>query len=320
MKINKKNKCPVCRSVSSYKYKGYDILYNTTNKEFHIFECVICKALFLKPFPTKEQTFAFYPTHYYSYSADDNVGFFEKVKQIIIKSKMEPQKKLSLYESILITLFKNKFSGIPLYKKRNAAFLDIGCGNGSNLKLLNKYGWKTYGIELDKNAVKHAKKQGLNVTQKSLEDASFKGVKFDCIRIWHVFEHLTDPHLAMKKLSSLLKDNGEILMAVPNTDSFARKLFGTYWYGLDVPRHVINYSPHTLTYLCAQYDLRITEVRYASVGAYIASISHFLRKNFGFTSNLINNLFLVFLTAPLDFASDLLGKGDTIFLKIKKEI
>lgn len=311
--------CPVCSAKEkSFLFTAYDILYCMTDNKFTLLKCENCSALYILPFPTQKETETFYPKNYYSYEVITEEGFFEKLKRKIIQSKVGDKSKLTIFDRILITIFQSKFSGVPLYRKEKGKFLDIGCGTGKNLSLVKEYGWEVYGLELDERAVLYAQSKGLNVNQDSLESFDSKDMKFDCIRIWHVFEHLTDPHVALEKMRMLLTSEGEILMAVPNAMSFARIIFGRYWYGLDVPRHVIHYSPQSLRVLCKYHNLQITNIRYASCGSFIASISNFLRREFGYQGNLINNTFLVFLFSPLDYMSDLFHMGDTIFLKIRK--
>lgn len=312
-------KCPVCQSKkNSFIFFAYDILYKMVNDKFSIRHCHHCKALFISPFPSQKETEKYYPSSYYSYDVNESVGFFENLKKKIIKSKMENDFPLTLIEKVLVFIFQGKFSGIPLYRRESGKFLDIGCGNGKNLKVLKKYGWDAYGIELDKRAVEYARRQGLQVENSSIEEADFYGTKFDCIRIWHVFEHLTDPQTAIQKIRELLSDDGEILMAVPNAQSVACAIFGKYWYGLDVPRHVVSYSPRTLRYLAEKNGLEITEIRYASCGSFVGSISNFFRRKAGYTGNLINNMALILLFSPFDFMSDLFHRGDTIFIKMKR--
>lgn len=323
MPVEKRIICPVCSSdKTKFCYFAFDILYKTVKEKFSIYKCAVCKALFIFPFPSREETKKFYPKNYYSYKARDETkkdkSFFSRIKSNIIRYYMEPECKLSFLDKLLVSLFKNKFSGIPLHRKKNGKFLDIGCGTGDNLEILNKYGWKAYGIEIDERAVEYARSKGLNATRNSIESCVFPNKMFDCIRIWHVFEHLTNPHSALQKLRHFLKDDGEILMAVPNTYSFAYKLFGRYWYNLDVPRHVVSYSPETLRYILQKNGLRCTHITYASCGSLVGSFSNFLRYHFCFKGNLINNIFLIFLFALFDFLSDILKRGDIIFLKIVK--
>ena len=314
------NKCPLCKSNNiKYSLTGKDLLYKISDHEYPIFACDNCSAMFLNPFPSAEQTSQFYPKSYYSYETSHADGFFEKVRKNIVEYHLNPKNKLSLIDKFFVFIFRSKFSGIPLYKKKGGKFLDIGCGIGSNLKLLNSYGWETHGIEIDENAVKHARKNGLNVTKNTIENVDFGINKFDCIRLWHVLEHLTNPISALNKIKLQLSPNGEILIAVPNTNSFAKKLFRNYWYSLDTPRHVINYSSKTIQYLCQKNQLKISKIQYSSAASFLGGISHLLRSHLNFEGNLVNNYFLLILLSPLDFISDMLHQGDTIFVKITHE-
>jgi 2-polyprenyl-3-methyl-5-hydroxy-6-metoxy-1,4-benzoquinol methylase len=311
----KSNKCPVCSNLDIFfSHFGKDFLYQLSNKQLKLFKCNQCHAIFINPVPTETEVKKFYPKTYYSYQKKQKKGFFDKVKSLIIKFNLE-KTKINLFEKILIIIFKPKFGGLPLYKKQNARFLDIGCGTGENLSILNQYDWKSFGIELDKEAVAIARKNNLNVKQSSLEKISFKE-KFDCIRIWHVFEHLKNPNTSLKKIKSLLKKDGEILMAVPNSKSLAYKLFRQYWYNLDCPRHLINYCPETIAFLCKKHGLKITEIKFATVGFLLGGISNYLR-SLNIQNNLINKLLLVLIFSPLDYLADMLKLGDVIFLKIR---
>jgi 2-polyprenyl-3-methyl-5-hydroxy-6-metoxy-1,4-benzoquinol methylase len=289
-----------------------------TPDRFSVLECRNCHALFINPFPNQEQTSKFYPQNYYSYEISNHPkGFFENLKKKIIDYHTNPKAKFNFFDKILILIFKNKFSGVPLYRKEGGKFLDIGCGSGANLKTVKEYGWKAYGIELDEKAVTYAKRSGLDVECVSLEKAIFP-TKFDSIRIWHVFEHLTNPNESIKKISEILDDDGEILMAIPNSNSWAKKIFKKYWYSLDIPRHIIIYSPETLNQILKNNNLKIKELKFASCGSFVGSISNFLKFNFGYNGNLINNIFLISIFSIFDYLSDIFKKGDTIFITINK--
>ena len=67
--------------------------------------------------------------------------------------------------------------------------------------------------------------------------------------MFHVLEHLTDPRLGLEYAAELLQPEGILIIQVPNVSSMQARLFGNSWYGLDVPRHVINYTPKALGFL-----------------------------------------------------------------------
>jgi hypothetical protein len=77
--------------------------------------------------------------------------------------------------------------------------------------------------------------------------------------MFHVLEHLTDPRLCLKSVRGLLQPGGILILQVPNISSIQARLFGNFWYGLDVPRHVVNYTSKALGFLLrdAGFEFRI---------------------------------------------------------------
>jgi SAM-dependent methyltransferase len=61
------------------------------------------------------------------------------------------------------------------------------------------------------------------VTEATIESVQIQE-KFDYIYLIHTLEHLDDPIAALKKISSLLKDGGVLLVAVPNARALSRQI------------------------------------------------------------------------------------------------
>ena len=140
MKTSQNNQCPVCGSSDlKYQFEGEDILYRVVRGKYKVLQCIQCYALFIVPFPSEKETSKFYPKTYYSYEIGQKKSFFTKIRENIIQSNLGFKTRFSLLEQLAIALFKNKFAGLPLYSKENGFFLDIGCGNGSNLKVLKRF-------------------------------------------------------------------------------------------------------------------------------------------------------------------------------------
>ena len=109
----------------------------------------------------------------------------------------------------------------------NSLVLDIGCSQGLLGEVLKKEKkCKVYGIELDKDAIKIAKKQNyyeeiynFNITDKNNKNyKNFfnKKFKFDYIVFSDVLEHLINPSEILFEFGKILKDNGNILISLPN--------------------------------------------------------------------------------------------------------
>jgi 2-polyprenyl-3-methyl-5-hydroxy-6-metoxy-1,4-benzoquinol methylase len=98
----------------------------------------------------------------------------------------------------------------------DARILEVGCGTGSNLNLLQRFG-RVEAIEPDDAARKLARlRGGVEVMDGMLPD----GVKlddfaYDLIVMLDVLEHIPDDRSALEALRSKLRAGGRILLTVP---------------------------------------------------------------------------------------------------------
>ena len=87
-------------------------------------------------------------------------------------------------------------------------------------------------------------------------EAPFRRESFDVITCFDVLEHLYEPRQVMTRVSEWLKPGGIFYVLVPNLDSAEARVFGSYWHGLELPRHLFHYSPAALKFLAASAGLR----------------------------------------------------------------
>jgi SAM-dependent methyltransferase len=127
---------------------------------------------------------------------------------------------------------------------RAGRLLDLGCGDGSFLLQAREEGWQVRGTEFSPQL---ARGRGLDVAE-SLDELGGNEL-FDCITLWHSFEHLRDPLCTMRRLRELLAPGGALLLAVPDSGGLQARLFGRYWLHLDVPRHLFHYTRRSLSAL-----------------------------------------------------------------------
>jgi SAM-dependent methyltransferase len=132
--------------------------------------------------------------------------------------------------------------GIPPGK-----LLDVGCGDGRIPAQLRRRGWSAEGVEVDPEAVAHARmKHGLSVHHGSLETLRFPDEAFDAIVMNHVVEHVHDPVALLRECGRILRSGGRLIVVTPNTKSLGHRIFGKDWGHLDPPRHLHLFSRGTL--------------------------------------------------------------------------
>jgi SAM-dependent methyltransferase len=94
--------------------------------------------------------------------------------------------------------------------------LDIGCGNGSFLRLARQLGWSVTGTEFTQSTVEALHAEGLDCLQGGLDNPALQCRQFDLIHLNHVFEHVEQPVELLRQAAGLLAKGGLILIEVPN--------------------------------------------------------------------------------------------------------
>jgi SAM-dependent methyltransferase len=124
----------------------------------------------------------------------------------------------------------------------NGTVLDIGAASGSRLLELRELGWTDlHGIELVPAAAARARAHGLDVICGSVEATldAFADQSFDVIVTNMVLEHLANPFEVVRRVATKLRPGGQFLFSTITRDSLDAKLFGKYWCGFDLPRHLV---------------------------------------------------------------------------------
>jgi len=124
--------------------------------------------------------------------------------------------------------------------KKSGRVLEIGCGLGDLLHFLEE-NFETYGIDISDYAIKKAKKKAKNSilkVMKAKDIDAFRKNFFDVIVSCHLLEHLPNPSLVLAKIGQILKKDGIVLIAVPNTSSLGRKMKKQNWVGLRDKTHI----------------------------------------------------------------------------------
>ena len=81
--------------------------------------------------------------------------------------------------------------------------------------------------------------------------------RFDSVSMWHVLEHVYDLNKIIEHLNRIIRNNGILIIAVPNHKSLDAKKYKNYWAAWDVPIHVNHFSPTTITNLMSKYNFTL---------------------------------------------------------------
>jgi 2-polyprenyl-3-methyl-5-hydroxy-6-metoxy-1,4-benzoquinol methylase len=91
--------------------------------------------------------------------------------------------------------------------------LDIGCSGGVLVEQLQLNGFDAYGIDSSSVCSDLVKEIGLKIENVPLEN--YKEKDFGLITILNTLEHMHSPRKALEKIHSILKDDGKLMIVVP---------------------------------------------------------------------------------------------------------
>jgi 2-polyprenyl-3-methyl-5-hydroxy-6-metoxy-1,4-benzoquinol methylase len=161
---------------------------------------------------------------------------------------------------ISLRRWRRQLDAISQYKTAGS-ILDVGCSSGGFLASLKGSSWKLHGIEASRPTADRARAlTGGEIFAGDVADAKFPAGSFDVITCSDVLEHLYEPREVFKKVYNWLKPGGIFYILVPNIMSWEAGMFRTYWYGLDLPRHIHHYSTNSLAALSKSADLRLVRI------------------------------------------------------------
>ena len=128
---------------------------------------------------------------------------------------------MSKYNFDLDIESRNSLSLIIERMKPNSMVLEFGPANGRMTKYLKEQmGCKVYTVELDPEAAQDASKFSEEIVVGNIEEYAwlqqYSNFSFDYIVFADVLEHLYNPEEVLKKAKTLLKEDGSVLISLPN--------------------------------------------------------------------------------------------------------
>lgn len=276
--------CDLCgtdQPVVLFEQRG--ILFGYEEPAFRIVRCAVCDLIYLSPRPTPQAIGRHYPRAYYELQRRPKTrgrfgAWIRRVKAAIrsgvlrefygygdsagedspgVWSAWTPLWKALLYGEHLRLKLRGK-AAIILPFVGDGMLLDVGCGSGERLQRHVALGWDGWGVEISPEAARYAREErGLRVFQGDLPGAGFPAGTFDMVVFSHSLEHMFSPTATLREVNRILRPGGRLFLALPNAASAEARLFGRWWFGWEVPRHLYHFTPRTLDRCLRQTGFRV---------------------------------------------------------------
>jgi len=259
--------CPKCGSNDSNIILSTRDYYYHIPGEYFISQCQHCSFWFQNPRPTS--LLDLYPIDYTAHiSSVPSQIEHNKIRDFLrlvynsyfyrhLGYNHLRDRRLRGIWPVLDCILKRQY-GIdltPAYVP-NGKLLDIGCGSGSRLSALFDLGWQhLYGIELVSAVADNAKKKGISIEYGIAEDIlpKYPDKYFDVVISSMVLEHLSNPFNMVRDIASKVKPNGQFLFSTVSRDSLDAKVYGAYWGGFDLPRHMVHFRKRDIYNMIEPY-------------------------------------------------------------------
>lgn len=140
--------------------------------------------------------------------------------------------------------------------KSNAVILNVGCGTGGTINMLEQFG-TVDNVDTSDEAIAFTRNLGYkNITKVDDVTLPFEDKVYDIVGAFDVLEHIEDHKGALAEWKRVLKDDGAIVITVP--------AYQWLWSGHDVTmHHRRRYTMKSLITLAVEADLRPERKSYA---------------------------------------------------------
>lgn len=238
------NICPVCGGMELPPFLSCkDFL--ATKETFEIMKCQSCGFAFTQNFPSEKVIGRYYDAPEYVSHSDTQKGIINTLyhwaRKIALKSKAKTVEKYA--------------------SKKSGTLLDIGAGTGYFMNKMREKKWIVTGVEKSDSARQYAKQKFNIDCQNSEYLYQISHKTKDVITMWHVLEHLEHLNTVLEHLQGILKDDGTLVIALPNKDSLDAAYYKEYWAAYDVPRHLWHFSPADFNALIDRHHFELVETK-----------------------------------------------------------
>jgi len=219
----------------------FDARDPATGDAFRIVRCRLCDLAQTAPAPSEHELDGYYPQGYHSTTKRYRGGL----------------------DRVLGMVHRSRIRAIERLAGGRGSVLDIGCGPGVLINQMRSLGWRVRGTERSPSAAQQARDVfQLDVSAVDVDELVAAGATYDAVVLWHVAEHLRAPGETIRGIARLLRPGGVLLIAVPNFGSPEARIGRAGWFHLDVPRHLVHFTPATLTAILEDAGFRPAKVSY----------------------------------------------------------
>ncbi len=218
------------------------------------------------------------------------------------------------FENLFKNIFQKRVNIVYKYKQ-SGRILDIGASTGTMLSIFKKDGWEVYGVE-PSGSGEVAEEKGIKIYKTVFEKAKIPKNYFDAVILNHTLEHVDDPLKVLKKVKTILKKGGIVLVDVPDFGGLTSQILKGRWPYLVPNEHTYHFTKITLSKIFEKvgFEIIYTESR-AGLFEFASPMGEILESLRTLKKRFFKNL----LYFPYDAFTTLIGRGNSLTIAGKKD-
>lgn len=235
--------------------------------------CRRCRMVYLNPRPNEASIGQLYPQGYECYQLPRRPRRWgaetrEHLRQLVMALRYStPVPRIGVRQTLLAALAAPWFgpsaqSMTALPFRGSGRLLDYGCGSGWYAYRMKQLGWDVTAMDFSAHAVAQVRRRfGIRALAGTLPHPQVRPASFDVITMGAVLEHVHDPHEVIAAAAEALRPGGYLAISVPNFAGWGRRHFRQHWWGLQLPHHLLHFTPDTLRRLLASHGLEVRSLK-----------------------------------------------------------
>jgi 2-polyprenyl-3-methyl-5-hydroxy-6-metoxy-1,4-benzoquinol methylase len=269
--------CPLCGAEKAETYaEAPDRFLPKSGQLYLLRRCVQCNMIYLNPRPSEADSGRFYEhAEYLPFaSLTPNRSLTARLYDLLRRVNLSWKRRMTIdFWQRNRQVASGKSASNQPVNLQTCHLLDIGCGTGEFLAVMKATGLQVEGLERDERAAAWAREHHqIPVAAGSVEQLAASTQQYDVITLWHVLEHLYNPGRALEIIAQRLRENGVLLIAVPNIAGMDARIYKSNWVALDAPRHVNHFSLDTLARLGSKHGLTLRWWRQLPLDAFFNAL------------------------------------------------
>ena len=233
---NQQHVCPLCGNRGTVHFKKC-VDFAVSKEQYELVQCPECGVIFTLDTPDSDSSDTYSKLQQELYRADHPKRLFDRI----------------YYNMRFVTIRRRIKLVESLTRLRSGRLLNYGAKSGYFSSRMADRGWNVTSLEQYHEHRVFSLEMFHHRMMDLPELDNLPVGTFDMVTLWHTFEHHPNPSELADKMYSLLKPNGLLLIACPNTDSLDAQHYGEYWAAWDVPRHRWHFNPTSLMEFCRRH-------------------------------------------------------------------